>query len=67
MPEVIRGSGSDLFDLRNSVEDDVVVFVSIHFSLKGREISGYVAMVMDLQSLSSLKQLVADYIKRAAQ
>ena len=66
MPEVIRGNGFDFFDLKNSVEDDVVVFVSIHFSLKGREISGYVAMVMDLQSLSSLKQLVADYIKRAA-
>jgi chemotaxis protein CheC len=67
MPEVIRGNGSDFFDLKNSEEDDVVVFVSIHFSLKGRDISGYVAMVMDLRSLSSLKKLVADYIKRAAQ
>jgi chemotaxis protein CheC len=66
MPEVLRGTGSDFFDLNSSSEDDVVVFVQIHFSLKGKEINGYVAMVMDLVSLSSLKSLVADYIKRAA-
>jgi chemotaxis protein CheC len=66
MPEVIRGSGPEFFGVKEAAADDVVVFVQIHFSLKGKEISGYVAMVMDLTSLVSLKTLVAEYIKRAA-
>jgi chemotaxis protein CheC len=65
MPEVLRGNGRAFFDLSNSSDDDVVVFVQIHFSLKGREINGYVAMVMDLISIESLKELVADYIRRS--
>jgi chemotaxis protein CheC len=66
MPEVIRGSGREFFGVREPAADDVVVFVQIHFSLKGKEVSGYVAMVMDLNSLASLRTLVTEYIARAA-
>jgi chemotaxis protein CheC len=46
--------------------DDVVLFVHINFSLKGNQIVGYVAMVMDFASLESLKLLVAELIRRMA-
>jgi chemotaxis protein CheC len=66
LPEIVRGTSDGLFDLAVSMSDDIVLFVHINFSLKGREIVGYVAMVMDFASLESLKQLVAAFIRRTA-
>jgi chemotaxis protein CheC len=66
LPEIVRGTGEGLFDLSVSLAEDVVLFVHINFSLKGRQVVGYVAMVMDFASLASLKQLVADVIRRMA-
>jgi chemotaxis protein CheC len=66
LPEIVRGTSDGLFDLSVSLAEDVVLFVHINFSLKGRQVVGYVAMVMDFASLSSLKELVADVIRRMA-
>jgi chemotaxis protein CheC len=66
LPEIVRGTSDGLFDLSVSLAEDVVLFVHINFSLKGRQVVGYVAMVMDFASLASLKQLVADVIRRMA-
>ncbi len=66
LPEIIRGSGLDFFELSPSGSDDGILFVRINFSLKGREVSGYVAIVMDFLSLAALRALVADFIRRAA-
>lgn len=65
LPEILRGHGVDFFDLSAPTSDDVVLFIRINFTLHGREISGYVALVMDLPSLQALKGLVAEFIKRA--
>jgi chemotaxis protein CheC len=66
LPEIVRGTSSGLFDLNVSMPDDVVLFVHINFSLKGHQVMGYVAMVMDFASLESLKELVAEFIRRMA-
>ncbi len=66
LPEILRGRGMDLFDLTTPVAEDVVLFIHIDFTLHGREISGFVALVMDLPSLSALKKLVAEFIRRSA-
>src|SRR3984957_16098227 len=66
LPEIVRGTSDGLFDVAVSMSDDIVLFVHINFSLKGREIVGYVAMVLALASLESLKQLVAAFIRRTA-
>lgn len=66
LPEILRGQGQDFFDLSTSMDQDVVLFIHINFTLHGRKISGYVALVMDLPSLTALKQLVADFIRRSA-
>ena len=65
LPEIVRGSGLAFFELPPPSTDDIVVFVRINFSLKGREVRGYVAMVMDLLSLESLKTLIAEFIQRS--
>jgi chemotaxis protein CheC len=64
LPEIVRGTSDGLFDLSISMSDDVVLFVHINFSLKGHQVVGYVAMVMDFASLSSLKELVGEFIRR---
>lgn len=66
LPEILRGHGLDFFDLSTPAVEDVVLFIRINFSLQGREISGYVALVMDLPSLAALKRLVAAFIERTA-
>jgi chemotaxis protein CheC len=65
LPEVIRGTGAQLFGHLPSGTEDVVLFVRINFSVKGHEISGYLAMVMDLLSLVSLKSLIVEFIRRS--
>ena len=67
LPEIIRGDGERLFDLGVAIADDVVLFVHINFSLKGHQIVGYVAMVMDFASLTSLKELIAEFIRRMSE
>jgi chemotaxis protein CheC len=65
LPEILRGHGRDFFDLSTPAVEDVVLFIRINFTLYGREISGYVALVMDLPSLTALRVLVVEFIKRA--
>jgi chemotaxis protein CheC len=66
LPEIVRGTGGGLFNMDGPLADDVVLFIHINFSLRGRQIVGYVAMVMDFASLASLKALVAEFIRRVA-
>jgi chemotaxis protein CheC len=67
LPEILHGHGVDFFDLSNPTVEDVVLFIHINFTLHGREISGYVALVMDMPSMAALKALVAEFIRRATQ
>jgi chemotaxis protein CheC len=65
LPEVMHGHGTDLFQLTNqNAEDGLVLFLYINFSVRERDIRGYIAMLMDLPSLSGLKLLINDFIKR---
>jgi chemotaxis protein CheC len=64
LPEIVTGSAEELFQKSPSLLRDVVLFIHIDFNVKGRELSGYVAMVMDLPSLESLKTLVGEFIQR---
>jgi chemotaxis protein CheC len=64
LPEIIHGSGINFFELSPSGLDDGVLFIRINFSLQGREISGYVAIVLDFLSLEALRGLIADFIRR---
>lgn len=65
LPQVIRGDGPIFFELNESVtENGVVLFLYINFAISGRNIRGYIAMLMDLPSLEALKMLIGEFIKR---
>lgn len=65
LPQVIRGDGQTLFELDQADgQGGVVLFLYINFALSGRDIRGYIAMLMDLPSLESLQILVREFIAR---
>ena len=66
LPEILTGSPVDLFHNRPSLLQEVVLFIHIDFSVKGHELNGYLAMVMDVPSLEALKLLVDEFIRRSA-
>jgi chemotaxis protein CheC len=65
LPEVLHGGGGDLFaGDRSHAGQGVVLFLYINFAVRDRDIRGYIAMLMDLPSLTALKLLIADFIAR---
>lgn len=65
LPQVLYGDGKVLFDV--GVEpgtNGLVLFLYIDFSVRDRNIRGYIAMIMDLPSLVMLKKLLGDFIDR---
>jgi chemotaxis protein CheC len=66
LPEIIRGAAPELFDMAGAPEaEDVALFLYIDFAVRQRDIRGYIAMLMDLPALTSLKRLLGDLIDRA--
>jgi len=65
IPAVLRGDSGRLFDVASTPQSDgVVLFLYINFSVRDREIRGYIAMIMDLPSIVNLKRIVADFVAR---
>ncbi|SEQ09731.1 CheC, inhibitor of MCP methylation [Devosia sp. YR412] len=65
LPKVMYGDGKVLFDVGLEPDTDgLVLFLYINFSVRDRNIRGYIAMIMDLPSLGMLKQLLGDFISR---
>jgi chemotaxis protein CheC len=65
LPEVLRGNAATFFNLAPPPEGgDVVMFLYINFAVRERDISGYIAMIMDLPSLKALKHLLNEFIER---
>ncbi len=65
LPSVIRGDGATLFETRTSDPDgDLVLFLYIDFTIKSRDMRGFIALLMDLPSIKALKEIVGDFIER---
>jgi len=66
LPEIIRGRGQELFSLAPPpAASDVVMFLYINFTVRQQDISGYIVMLMDIPSLTVLKNLLGEFIERA--
>jgi chemotaxis protein CheC len=64
LPEVVHARGADLFAIEDQESaDGLVLFLYINFAVMERDIRGYIAMLLDLQSMSALKVLVRDFIE----
>jgi len=65
LPELVCGDSAELFELRDLPDEDgLVLFLYINFSIRERDIHGYIAMLMDLPSLASLRGLIGGFIAR---
>ena len=65
LPEVLRGNATTFFSLAPPPEaGDVVMFLYIDFAVRERDISGYIAMIMDLPSLTALTHLLDEFIEQ---
>jgi chemotaxis protein CheC len=65
LPQVMAGDSNHLFDPGQANEDNnLVLFLYINFALQNRDVRGYIAMLMDLPSLASLKALIGEFIAR---
>jgi chemotaxis protein CheC len=65
LPEVLRGDAASFFSLAPPPElGDVVMFLYINFAVRERDISGYIAMIMDVPSLTTLTHLLDEFIER---
>jgi chemotaxis protein CheC len=66
LPHVIRGGGNILFELDSqTVSGGVVLFLYINFAINDRNIRGYIAMLLDVPSMATLKTLIGEFIARA--
>ena len=65
LPEIVTGTSEEIFKRPPALLRDIVLFIHINFSLKGRELSGYLAMVMDVPSMEALKDLINEFIRRS--
>jgi chemotaxis protein CheC len=68
LPEVLHGEGPEFFNLTpNPSAGDSVLFIYINFSVRHRDIEGYIAMLLDFPSLATLKDLLRALIERTSQ
>jgi len=68
LPSVVRGSGADLFDVQEvRASESLVMFLYIKFTTSTRNIDGFIALLMDLPSIETLKNMVDDFIKNVEQ
>lgn len=67
LPEVLHGESEEFFNLEPPPEHgDTVMFLYIRFAVHQRDIDGYIAMLLDMPSIATLKELLGEYIRRVA-
>jgi chemotaxis protein CheC len=65
LPEVLRGESTRFFNLPPPpAGGSTVLFIYINFAVRRRDITGYIAMMMDMPSLVELQRLLGDLIRR---
>jgi chemotaxis protein CheC len=58
-------SVATLFDIGRSDPDaDLVLFLYIDFTIKKRNIRGFIALLMDLPAITALKEIVREFVSR---
>lgn len=63
LPSVMRGDGATLFDVQGAVDgSNLVLFLYIDFTIKHHDVQGFIALLMDLPAITTLKAIVHDYI-----
>lgn len=65
IPTVLRGDSATLFEVWDGTpSDSPVLFLYIDFTVRHRNISGYIAVLMNVASMVTLKELISAFIER---
>jgi chemotaxis protein CheC len=65
LPQIVRGEPVVFFTLPPPPDaGEIVMFLYIDFYVRQRDIRGYIAMLMDLPSLTALQLLLGEFIER---
>jgi chemotaxis protein CheC len=68
LPTVVRGDGGKLFDVQSGAgEGNLALFLYIDFTVKNREIRGFIALLLDLPAIAALKEIVRDFVAKIEQ
>jgi chemotaxis protein CheC len=63
LPTIVRGDGATLFEVDGAASgNQFVLFLYIDFNIKKRDVHGFIALLMDLPSITALKEIVHDFI-----
>ena len=62
LPSIVRGDGDTLFDVREGSRDGLVLFLYIDFTIRNRDVRGFIALLMGLPSIAALQDIVRDFI-----
>jgi chemotaxis protein CheC len=63
LPSIVRGDGETIFAVDGPpAQGDLVLFLYIDFAMRTRDIRGFIALLMDLPSITTLKAIVRDFI-----
>lgn len=66
VPQFRRGdSRAVLWTAAHCRDVDLVLFLYINFKVSGHQVSGYLALTMDIDSLTELRMLIGDFIVQA--
>ncbi len=67
LPEILHGESERFFNLDPPPEPgDQVLLIYINFAVRHRNIEGYIAMLLDMPSITALKELLKEYINQVA-
>ena len=63
IPFFLTGTASEILGVNtNHLEDDIVMFLQMNFGLPIKDIKGYVAIVLEVSSVTQLKQQLDKYL-----
>ncbi|WP_207462756.1 chemotaxis protein CheX [Azospirillum sp. SYSU D00513] len=62
LPSCYQGTGEQIFrrTIRDS-HDGSILFMSIDFSIRNRDVGGYIVLILDLNAINNLREALAGY------
>jgi chemotaxis protein CheC len=62
LPTFMIGSAEEIFDANIPQDEERVMFMRMHLSLRSNDVDGYVAFILDIPAIAQFKQKIDDYL-----